>query len=140
MEFQQILQMIDQVSKSALTSFRYEGDGIKVSMKCGEKVRSASFPDGKDKIIEDKISLKEAKTEGRIIKSPLVGTFYAAPSETAAPFVKAGDQVKKGQILAIVEAMKLMNEIESEFDGQITEVFVENGCPVEYGQKLFLIK
>ena len=74
------------------------------------------------------------------MKSPLVGTFYAAPSEDAKPFVKVGDKVKKGQILAIVEAMKLMNDIESDFDGEITEIYVEIGQPVEYGQPLFSIK
>ena len=65
--------------------------------------------------------------------------FYAAPSEDAQPFVKVVDTVKKGQTLAIVEAMKLMNEIESEFDGEIAEILVENGQPVEYGQPLFRI-
>lgn len=72
--------------------------------------------------------------------SPLVGTFYAAPSEGAEPFVTVGDSVKKGQTLAIVEAMKLMNDIESDYDGTIAEVLVENGQPVEYGQPLFRVK
>ena len=74
-----------------------------------------------------------------MVESPLVGTFYAAPAEDASPFVSVGDQVKKGQTLAIVEAMKLMNEIESEYDGTITEILVENGEAVEYGQPLFRI-
>ena len=78
--------------------------------------------------------------KGNIIKSPLVGTFYAAPSEDAPAFVKPGDKVKKGQVLAIVEAMKLMNDIESDFDGELIEVLVENGQPVEYGQPLFVIR
>ena len=72
-----------------------------------------------------------------IIKSPLVGTFYAAPAADAQPFVKIGDRVKKGQVLAIVEAMKMMNEIESDCDGTITEIMVTNGSAVEYGQPLF---
>ena len=76
---------------------------------------------------------------GDIVKSPLVGTFYAAPSEDAPAFVKVGDKVKKGQVLAIVEAMKLMNDIESDFDGEVAEILVENGQPVEYGQPLFVI-
>lgn len=80
------------------------------------------------------------KLSGKIVESPLVGTFYAAPSEDAAPFVSVGDTVKKGQTLAIVEAMKLMNEIESEYDGVIEEVLVENGQAVEYGQPLFVIR
>lgn len=79
------------------------------------------------------------KPEGNIVESPLVGTFYAAPSEDADPFVSVGDTVKKGQTLAIVEAMKLMNEIESDYDGTIAEIFVENGQAVEYGQPLFRI-
>ena len=76
---------------------------------------------------------------GQVVKSPLVGTFYTAPSEDADPFVQVGDQVKSGQTLAIVEAMKLMNEIESEYTGEIKEVLVENGQMVEYGQPLFRI-
>ena len=73
------------------------------------------------------------------MKSPLVGTFYVAPAEDADPFVSVGDPVKKGQTLAIIEAMKLMNEIESEYDGTVAEILVENGKPVEYGQPLFRI-
>ena len=80
-----------------------------------------------------------SEPEGMIVKSPLVGTFYAAPSEDADPFVSVGDQVKKGQTLAIVEAMKLMNEIESDFDGKVAEIYVQNGQAVEYGQPLFRI-
>ena len=80
-----------------------------------------------------------SEPEGMIVKSPLVGTFYAAPAEDADPFVSVGDQVKKGQTLAIVEAMKLMNEIESDFDGKVAEIYVENGQAVEYGQPLFRI-
>ena len=74
------------------------------------------------------------------IKSPMVGVFYAAPAENAEPYVKVGSHVKKGQTLCIVEAMKLMNEIESEFDGVVTEILVENEENVEYGQPLFRIQ
>lgn len=81
----------------------------------------------------------EIPQEKQYITSPLVGTFYAAPSEDSEPFVKIGDSITKGQTLAIVEAMKLMNDIESEFDGVITEILVENGQAVEYGQPLFCI-
>lgn len=76
---------------------------------------------------------------GNIVKSPLVGTFYAAPAEDAEPFVRVGDVVKKGQTLAIVEAMKLMNDIEAEYEGTVLEILVENGATVEYGQPLFSI-
>lgn len=77
--------------------------------------------------------------QGTVIHSPLVGTAYLAPAEGEAPFVQVGDRVKKGQTLIIVEAMKLMNEIESECDGVVSEVLVENGQVVEYGQPLFVI-
>jgi acetyl-CoA carboxylase biotin carboxyl carrier protein len=75
-----------------------------------------------------------------IIKSPIVGTFYESPSPGAPPFVKAGDTVSVGQVLCIVEAMKLMNEIESDYSGTVVKRFVENGQPVEYGQQLFAVK
>lgn len=74
------------------------------------------------------------------ITSPMVGTFYRAPSPTSSPFVEIGDTVKKGQTLCIIEAMKLMNEIESDVSGVVTDILVENGKPVEYGQRLFVIK
>ena len=74
------------------------------------------------------------------VKAPIVGTFYKAPNPSSPPFVNVGDFVEKGTVLCIVEAMKLMNEIESEVAGQITAAFVENGQPVEFGQKLFAIK
>ena len=79
------------------------------------------------------------KKKGKIVTAPLVGTFYAAPAEDEEPFVKVGERVEKGQIVAIIEAMKLMNEIESDFAGTVTEVFVENGQSVEYGQPLFAV-
>jgi acetyl-CoA carboxylase biotin carboxyl carrier protein len=70
----------------------------------------------------------------------MVGTFYRAPDPSADPFVEVGDTVKKGQVLCIIEAMKLMNEIESEVDGVVVEIFGENAKPVEYGQKLFAVQ
>src|SRR5579875_3056570 len=75
-----------------------------------------------------------------IVKSPIVGTFYDAPSPDAEPFVKVGDRVTSGQVLCIVEAMKLMNEIEADASGEIVKIFVKTGQPVEYGQALFAIK
>ena len=83
---------------------------------------------------------KEETLDGNVVKSPLVGTFYNAPSPDAEPYVKVGDTVKKGQVLAIVEAMKLMNEIESEFDGTVEKILVSNEEVVEFGQPLFVIK
>jgi acetyl-CoA carboxylase biotin carboxyl carrier protein len=75
-----------------------------------------------------------------IIKSPIVGTFYRAPEPGARNFVEVGDQVRKGQVLCIIEAMKLMNEIESDTDGEITAVYVENGRPVQFGDRLFAVR
>ena len=167
MEFEQILKLIDHVSASHLESFCYESDGLKLTLNNkiapvivagmpGQTVAAAANEMAYDnnaassKTENKAETKKEIKTEiiteakekaaGNIVKSPLVGTFYAAPSEDAQPFVKVGDKVKKGQILAIVEAMKLMNDIESDFDGEITEIYVENGQAVEYGQPLFSIK
>jgi acetyl-CoA carboxylase biotin carboxyl carrier protein len=81
----------------------------------------------------------EAKVEGHVVKSPMVGTFYRAPSPGAKPFVEVGDTVAPGSTLCIVEAMKLLNEIEADHGGTIKECYVENGQPVEYGEPLFLI-
>lgn len=152
MEFEQILQLIDHVSDSKLTAFQYEGDSVKLSMKCGKdtkiiangvemSVLGTGTSDAAENGYEGKAETASAgsaeEPEGNLVKSPLVGTFYAAPSEDSDPFVKVGDKVKKGQVLAIVEAMKLMNEIESDFDGEIVEIYAENGRAVEYGQPLF---
>ena len=83
---------------------------------------------------------KEDIPSGNVVKSPLVGTFYSAPAPDADSFVKVGDTVKKGQVLGIIEAMKLMNEIESEYDGVVEAILVNNEEVVEYGQPLFRIK
>lgn len=80
-----------------------------------------------------------ASAQGNKLNSPMVGTFYRAPSPGAKPFVEVGDTVKKGQVVCIIEAMKLLNEVEAEEDGVIKEICVENGQPVEYGQTLFII-
>lgn len=77
---------------------------------------------------------------GTPLTSPMVGTFYCAPSPGADPFVKVGDTVKKGQVVCIIEAMKLLNEVEADMDGTVKEVCVENGQPVEFGQSLFIIE
>jgi acetyl-CoA carboxylase biotin carboxyl carrier protein len=82
----------------------------------------------------------DADIELAIVNSPIVGTFYRAPEPNASPFVQPGDRVGKGQTLCIIEAMKMMNNIDSEYDGTIVKVFVENGQPVQYGERLFAIK
>lgn len=81
-----------------------------------------------------------ASKKNKAVTAPIVGTFYAAPSPDAAPYVKVGDSVQAGQVLCIIEAMKLMNEIEAEQGGTVTEILVKNGEPVEYGQTLFILE
>lgn len=144
MELENLLKLIGTVSASELTGFRYEENGVKIDMsKKKEKLQVVqSEPElifaGKTVSSIDE-TVKEENTEGEVVTSPLVGTYYEAPAEDAEAFVKVGDRVKKGQTLAIIEAMKLMNEIESEYDGVIKEIMVKNGQPVEYGQPLFRI-
>ena len=150
MEFENLLTLIKTVSDSELTDFDYEENGTRIRLKKKKETvvvagASADVPIAPLAAAQAAIQNSEAvadvdsEPEGMIVKSPLVGTFYAAPAEDAAPFVSVGDLVKKGQTLAIVEAMKLMNEIESDFDGKVAEVYVENGQAVEYGQPLFRI-
>lgn len=155
MEFENLLTLIKAVSDSELTDFAYEENGTSIRLKKKKETvvvtgNSSDVPvmgfntvlkTGQSAALETKDAQNEVsgELEGMIVKSPLVGTFYAAPSEDADPFVSVGDQVKKGQTLAIVEAMKLMNEIESDFDGKVEEIYAENGQAVEYGQPLFRI-
>lgn len=158
MEFENLIKLIDTVSASELTGFKYEEKGLKLQMSKGDgevkvvaapaaPLPAAPLPAGPAPApalaAEASAPLKEEAEEaakpGKVVESPLVGTFYAAPAEDAEPFVTVGSAVKKGQTLAIVEAMKLMNEIESDYDGTVAEILVENGQPVEYGQPLFRI-
>lgn len=141
MEKSDLIDLIKAVSASKLTKFKYEENDVKIAMEkeCASVVTVAEQPQIIREIpeVDDEIA---AEPEGNVMKSPLVGVFYTSPAEGEEPFVSVGDTVKKGQTLAIVEAMKLMNEIESDFDGVIDAVLVENGQAVEYGQPLFRIK
>ncbi len=167
MKVEQVLELVKAVSDSELTEFKYEEDGVKLSLKKTSdrivQVQAPAAPAAAPVIAPAVMpaapapvpaaapvsapagaeapaaASAESEIKGNIVKSPLVGTFYAAPAEDADPFVKVGDSVKEGQVLAIVEAMKLMNEIESDFTGTVTEILVENGQAVEYGQPLFVI-
>lgn len=156
MDYQQILELVKEVSKAGLTNFEYTEGNIRIAMSCPQPEEKIVVPASNlvlqeaagagDNTVETAVPAQQEPEQiaeekgGNVVKSPLVGTFYAAPSEDAQPFVKVGDTVKKGQTLAIVEAMKLMNEIESEFDGVVTEILVENEDNVEYGQPLFRIQ
>ena len=161
MEMEKMIELIDAVSKSDLTGFKYEEDGIKLHLSKKENTcyvtENVSAPVnmtgtasagvvsaemGKTNAEGDQTmgAAAEEAVAGNIVESPLVGTFYSAPAEDAESFVKEGDTVKKGQVLGIIEAMKLMNEIESEYDGVIEAILVNNEEVVEYGQPLFRIK
>ena len=143
MEYEKIKQLIDDFGNSKLNSIDLDfPDGTKISMKKDNKevvkvVDTVEIEKAEESVKEEK---QTSKIDENIIKSPMVGTFYSKPSPDAEPYVEIGSQVKKGKILCIIEAMKLMNEIESEFDGEITEVLVKDGEPVEYGTPLFIIK
>ena len=154
MEMEKMIELIDAVSKSDLTGFKYEEDGIKLHLSKKENTCyvtenlsapvnavTTSAAEIKKAAEGDQISGRSAEETpvGNVVESPLVGTFYAAPAEDAESFVKVGDRVEKGQTLGIVEAMKLMNEIESDYSGTVAEILVNNQEGVEYGQPLFRI-
>lgn len=154
MEMEKMIELIDAVSKSDLTGFKYEEDGIKLHLSKKENTCyvtenlsapvnavTTSAAEIKKAAEGDQISGTSAEEipVGNVVESPLVGTFYAAPAEDAESFVKVGDRVEKGQTLGIVEAMKLMNEIESDYSGTVAEILVNNQEGVEYGQPLFRI-
>lgn len=142
MEMENIIKLIKTVSESALTSFEYEEEGSRLSLQINRNVvhrdTSESVP------VQSNPELKQPEgscsTNNLVISSPMVGTFYAAKSEGSEPYISVGDVVKKGQIIGIVEAMKLMNEIESEYDGVVKEILVKNKDMIEYGQPLVSLK
>ena len=136
MEQKELLELIRAVSNSNIADFQYEQGETKVIISAFGRQSTVTSQEVMQPVVEQmNVPVSDAQT----VKAPLVGTFYAAPSEEAAPYVQVGDKVKKGQTLGIVEAMKLMNEIESEYDGVVVEVCVKNGAMVEYGQPLFRI-
>lgn len=141
MNYDDIKKLIDDMGNSKIDELKIEfPDGIKISMKKdktqvapivpAEPVQHISVPEKKEIVQE----------EYKIVKSPMVGTFYSKSSPNAKPYAEVGQKVKKGDILCIVEAMKLMNEIESEYDGEIVEICVNDGEMVDYGKPLFKIR
>ena len=143
MEYEKIKQLIDDMGNSKLTDIDITfSDGTKISMKKAAKQETIIVnQEVKETTSTVEVESKEFVKEecGNIVKSPMVGTFYIKPSPSANPYVEIGKQVKKGDTLCIIEAMKLMNEIESEFSGKIIEVLVKDGDTVEYGTPLFRI-
>lgn len=158
MDYQEIKKLMDDMGNSKLESFEIEfPDGVKISMtKQSEKnisvvtaqqmvPRTVELPS----VVEEKetslcqttqTKQEETSENAKIITSPMVGTFYASSSPDKPAFVQVGDKIKKGQVVCIVEAMKLMNEIESEYEGEIVEICVKDEDVVEYGMPLFKLK
>ncbi len=138
MEYEKIKELMQDMSNSKLSSMDIEfEDGTKISMQKNNSEEVVAVRP-KEEIKEEIVPLQ--KDDEKYIVSPMVGTFYLKPSPTSEPFVTVGSSIKKGDTVCIVEAMKLMNEIESDFDGTIKEILVNDGTPVEYGTKLFKIE
>lgn len=153
MDLKLIETLIKEMDKSNLTTLEIEENGFKIRMEKNNEGRLIRH----ESIIEQEVPVTtkiteipevkeiaesnvEIKLEGKEIVSPMVGTFYAAQSPDEPPFIKVGDKVKEGQVLCIIEAMKLMNEIESDIEGEVVSILVENEEMVEFGQPLFIIK
>ena len=143
MDIQKIDQILNLIEKTSFIEVEVEQDGLRIRARKGASSSSSVKAEAKPAVEVQTVckSAPDEKNEKRVVtRSPLVGTFYRAPSPNAPPFVEVGDLVKKGQVLCIVEAMKLMNEVESEVEGKIISIYVENAQPVEYGEPLFLIE
>lgn len=163
MNSKEIKELIEFLIEKDITEFELERGDVKMRIKRGQEVHMVSAPVAPMVAapIAAPVAAAPANTTGavapagpapvapvapaeeeglHIVKSPIVGTYYEAPSPGAPPFVKPGDRVNAGQILCIVEAMKLMNEIESDVSGELVKILVANAQPVEYGQPLFAIR
>jgi acetyl-CoA carboxylase biotin carboxyl carrier protein len=145
MDYKDIKKLMDDMGQSKLSEVEIEfPDGTKVSLKKNEETKIVSeIPQTAVSTpgqAETASKQEEKKLEGNVVKSPMVGTFYSKSSPTAESFVKIGSKVKKGDTLCIIEAMKLMNEIESEFDGEVVDILVHDEEAVDYGKELFIIK
>lgn len=154
MEIKNIIELMKAVSENGLTCFELEQGDTRITMKREKKTIlqtemavqeiPVSLTSEEASPAENNVSEKAAAMENvhsdRIVMSPLVGTFYSSPAPDADDYVKVGDHVKKGQVIGIVEAMKLMNEIESDYDGVVEAILVKNEETVEYGQPLFRIR
>lgn len=153
MTLEEIKQLIEFIKGHDLCEFELEQDGVKVRIKRGPGYPSSVPPVAAAPSVLSAPPVASVATssagsppaadagnELAIVNSPIVGTFFRAAEPDAKPFASVGDVVRKGQVLCIIEAMKLMNEIDSEYDGEITGVYVENGQAVQYGERLFAIR
>ena len=143
----EIEELVELLSQHQLTELEIEKKGVRIKVRREPVSASAQPPSSDVPILAEPVAASNPPSQAAsldhsrfvTITSPIVGTFYRSPSPDADPYVEEGDFVKKGQVLCIVEAMKLMNEIEAESDGRIIKILVESTVPVEYGQPLFLI-
>ncbi len=144
MEYEKIKQLMDDMENSKITSIDIDfPDGTKISMKKDIKQETAVTNKSLETTINRESQIDnevDSKEKVNIIKSPMVGTFYLKPSPTSEPYVEIGKNIKEGDVLCIIEAMKLMNEIESEFSGKVEKILVKDGEIVEYGTPLFIIE
>lgn len=149
MDLKEIKELIDLMNEYGLIEIEIEKEGTKIRLKKGSlgNLHPVSMeanilkPESK-RPPQVTLFQEESKTKAKSIeiKSPMIGTFYRAPHPEARPFVDVGDEVEVGQVICIIEAMKLMNEIKSEIKGKIIEVLVNNGDPVEFGQPIFRVE
>jgi acetyl-CoA carboxylase biotin carboxyl carrier protein len=154
MEFSDIEKILELVREHDLAEFELERDGLKLRVRKAHAVAAGAAPGLPNAVpavaaahpvpaaapIAPPSAPEPEEVELAVVKSPIVGTFYRSPEPGAAAFVDIGDRVKKDQVLCIIEAMKLMNEITSEYEGEIVNVYVENGKPVQYGERLFAVR
>ncbi|MDP2321875.1 MAG: acetyl-CoA carboxylase biotin carboxyl carrier protein [Acidobacteriota bacterium] len=154
MTLDEIKQLIEFIKANELSEFELEHDGVKIRIKSGSGHQIVAVPHVAmaapvaapaaapvaAPVAPAAAPVADEGGELAIVKSPIVGTFYRAAEPGAKALASVGDVVRKGQVLCIIEAMKLMNEIDSEYDGEITSVYVENGQAVQYGERLFAIR
>ena len=145
MYIKEIKDMINLMNENGLTELEIEKEGVRIRLKKGsggiERAVEYVVPQSPAQNAAQPAPAKEAPPKsGTEIKAPMVGTFYRSPSPDAAPYVNVGDAVQPGQVICIIEAMKLMNEIKSEVKGKIVDIQVDNAEPVEFGQTLFVIE
>ena len=134
MDFDEIDQILELMHRHGLVEFELERDGTRVRLRRPERAADVTAPPPGD------VSAVRTEPELAAVQAPILGTFYRASGPDALPFVSVGDVVRTGDVLCIIEAMKLMNEIKSDCDGEVVEAFIESGQPVQYGESLFTIR
>jgi len=141
LDIDKVKEFLKSLENSSVEEIEIELEGLRLKARFNREGQRFLNVEVQTEQVE-KVEVKEGEPEEKfyVVESPMVGTFYRAPSPGAEPFVKEGDYVEKGQVLCIIEALKVMNEIESEVSGIVRKILVENGQPVEYGQPLFYIE